>query len=107
MAIDGISAGAALTALGREPVTAAGTGAPAPVVQSAETFAELLNRALSAVNDAQREADAAAIAFATGENRDVAALMMATEQAHLALDLTIQVRNKVLEAYQEIVRMQL
>jgi len=36
----------------------------------------------------------------------VAQLMIATEQARLALELTVQIRNKVLEAYQEIMRIQ-
>lgn len=79
---------------------------PGTVAEVAESFGEALLRALDRVNAVQQRADRAAEAFALGENRDVAQLMIATEQARLAMELTVQIRNKVLEAYQEIIRMQ-
>ncbi|HEY8450562.1 MAG TPA: flagellar hook-basal body complex protein FliE [Bacillota bacterium] len=88
----------------RDETEAAQAVRPADV---AEQFGEALARALDRVNRYQHEADAAAEAFATGASRDVAALMIATEQAHLALQMALAVRNKALEAYQEIMRMPL
>ena len=73
----------------------------------AERFGQALLRALASVDAAQKQADRAAEAFVTGENRDVAQLMLATEQARLTMELALQLRNKVLEAYQEIIRMQI
>lgn len=80
-------------------------GDNATVADTAQRFSDALARALQGVNNAQREADSAAEAFAVGDLDDVGALMMAVERANLSLQLTIQVRNKVLEAYQEIIRM--
>ncbi|NLT95119.1 MAG: flagellar hook-basal body complex protein FliE [Clostridia bacterium] len=71
-------------------------------------FQDLLNKAISEVNDLQLKADAQVIGFAAGQtNIDIHDVMIGMEQAHLALQLTIEVRNKVIEAYQEIMRMQL
>ena len=43
----------------------------------------------------------------TGEVEDLHQVMIAAQKASITLDLTIQVRNKVVEAYQEIMRMQM
>ncbi|MDR7435641.1 MAG: flagellar hook-basal body complex protein FliE [Armatimonadota bacterium] len=69
-------------------------------------FVAMLEEAVSAVDTLQQRADEAAKALATGQAQDVHAVMVALEQANLALQLTIQVRNKLVEAYQEIMRMQ-
>lgn|SRR5690554_2959099 len=71
-------------------------------------FQDFLKQAISEVNDMQISADSQAIGFAAGQpNIDIHEVMIGMEQAHLALQLTIEVRNKVVEAYQEIMRMQL
>jgi len=69
-------------------------------------FVAMLEEAVSAVDSLQQRADEAAKALATGQSQDVHSVMIALEQANLALQLTIQVRNKLVEAYQEIMRMQ-
>ncbi|MGB3261796.1 flagellar hook-basal body complex protein FliE, partial [Paenisporosarcina sp.] len=43
----------------------------------------------------------------TGEVKDIHEVMIASQKASLSLQLTVQVRNKVVEAYQEVMRMQL
>ncbi|HWI62366.1 MAG TPA: flagellar hook-basal body complex protein FliE [Symbiobacteriaceae bacterium] len=68
-------------------------------------FGQYLAEALANVEAAQTEAAAAAQRLATGEIQDVAEVTIASEKATLALQLTVQVRNKVLEAYQEMMRM--
>ena len=69
-------------------------------------FGEILRDALASVNRLQVEAERHAEALATGEAADLHSVMIATAKADLALQLTLQVRNRVIEAYQEISRMQ-
>ena len=70
------------------------------------SFATLLQHSLERVNGLQHEADAAARAFALGQAPSVHDTMIAMEKADIALRLTTKVRNKVVEAYQDIMRMQ-
>jgi flagellar hook-basal body complex protein FliE len=72
----------------------------------AASFKDMVKHAAAEVNRLQSEADTAAVATATGDLEDVHRATIAMQKAKLALDLTIQVRNKVIEAYQEIMRMQ-
>lgn len=74
--------------------------------ETATSFKEAVKNALGEVNDLQNQADDMAMKLATGDVEDVHRAMIAMQKAKLALDLTIQVRNKVIEAYQEIMRMQ-
>jgi flagellar hook-basal body complex protein FliE len=71
----------------------------------AKSFGQFLNEALSSVEQAQLEAADAARRLATGEIRDIAEVTIASEKATLALQLTVQVRNRVIEAYQDMMRM--
>ena len=72
-----------------------------------DDFAALLQTALGGVNRDQAVARAAEQALATGQVTDVSQVVVASEQARLSLDLTIAMRNKLLDAYQEIMRMPL
>lgn len=80
-----------------------------PETQDIQTdgFAATLKNALSEVNKLQIQADDAAKNLAMGQAEDIHQVMIAVEQAKLAMQLTVQVRNKVVEAYQEISRMQI
>ncbi len=69
-------------------------------------FGGVLEQALDTVNDMQTRADRLTEKLATGEVRDIHQVMIAVEQVNIALQLTMQVRNKVIESYQEIMRMQ-
>jgi flagellar hook-basal body complex protein FliE len=73
---------------------------------AAVSFSQALREALGEVNRLQVEADQAARKLVTGEIKDLSEVTVAAEKANLALQLTIQVRNKAIEAYQEIMRMQ-
>ncbi len=70
------------------------------------SFKETVKKAIGQVNELQHQADQMAVGLASGNVEDVHEAMLAMQKAKLALDLTIQVRNKVIEAYQEIMRMQ-
>ena len=69
-------------------------------------FVEALSRALEGVNALQQEADATKVAVAAGERVDMTQAIVGIERANVAFQLTLQVRNKLLEAYQEVMRMQ-
>lgn len=68
-------------------------------------FGQYLEQALGEVNKLQQEAEQTSAKVVTGEIEDIHQAVLAAEKAMLSLQLTIQVRNKVLEAYQEIIRM--
>jgi flagellar hook-basal body complex protein FliE len=87
------------------PVTDKPKAADTTVAGSAQEFGKFFADALAKVELAQQDAATAAQRLATGEIRDVAEVIIASEKATLALQLTVQVRNKVLEAYQEMMRM--
>lgn len=72
-----------------------------------DSFASFLNDALNQVNQDQLTSEAFNKALATGEVQDIHQVMIASQQSLLSLQLTVQVRNKVVEAYQEIMRMPL
>ncbi|WP_334109656.1 flagellar hook-basal body complex protein FliE [Thermodesulfitimonas autotrophica] len=92
-------------------ITRVGALSVAPEAQAERTgngsFGELLNRMLNEVNEAQGNADKAIKGFLTGEVQDVHQVVLATEEARLMLELAVQVRNKIIEAYQEISRTQI
>lgn len=71
-----------------------------------EGFGEIFKNSLKEVNAAQNESDKLTSQLVTGEVQDVHEVMIASQKASLSLQLTVQVRNKVVEAYQEMMRMQ-
>ncbi|MDK2985127.1 MAG: flagellar hook-basal body complex protein FliE [Clostridia bacterium] len=71
------------------------------------SFNEILQEKLSEVNSLQQKADKLTESFLAGEPVELHKVMLAMEKADLALQLTVQVRNKLIEAYQEISRMQI
>ena len=71
-----------------------------------KTFGKMLMDALEDVNDLQQKASQASTDLATGKIEDISQVVIAAEKAAVALQLTIQVRNKMLESYQEMMRMQ-
>lgn len=81
--------------------------APAPGAGEAASFGDLLAAALARVEQDQLAAQQAARALAAGQVQDVSQVMIAAERASLSLALAVQVRNKALEAYQELMRMPL
>jgi flagellar hook-basal body complex protein FliE len=95
-AVSGIGGAGALA--GPEKVTAA--------QGEHESFASMLSRGLESVSAAQGKADDLAVQVAQGTLQDPAQYTMAANEAQLGLQLTLAVRNKAVEAFQEIMRMQ-
>jgi flagellar hook-basal body complex protein FliE len=81
--------------------TGATTAAPAA------GFADLLGRALNQLQSISDTADQKVNALATGQDVELHEVMLAVEAESLAISLATQVRNKAVEAYQEIFRMQI
>lgn len=85
--------------------TIRGSGAAAPE-KAASPFAGALKESLAMVNDLQREKNAMITSFAAGETQNVHELMISLQKAGLAMSMTAAVRNKAMEAYKELARMQ-
>lgn len=79
---------------------------PSPASGSDKSFGHFLSEALGEVNKLQSDAANASVRLAAGKVQDVSEVVIASEKAAIALQLTMQVRNKVVEAYQEVMRMQ-
>ncbi len=77
-----------------------------PASPAGASFGELVHEALAQLNRLQVEADQAATDLVAGEPVDLHDVMIAIEKANLGFQLALQVRNKLVEAYQEIMRMQ-
>jgi flagellar hook-basal body complex protein FliE len=70
-------------------------------------FGELLKKKLDEVNDNQVKAEDTTQKFIQGDESDVHKVMLDTEEAKMSLELAVQIRNKFVEAYQELNRTQL
>lgn len=69
-------------------------------------FTETLKEAIESVDDAQKKAGEQVTAFISGEQENVHEVMIAMNQAQLSFQLMTEVRNKMLDTYQELMRMQ-
>ena len=70
------------------------------------SFADTLAESLNKVNEIQQEADKAIEKLAAGKTQNIHETMLAVGKADTAFRMTMQVRNKIVEAYQEVLRMQ-
>jgi flagellar hook-basal body complex protein FliE len=77
----------------------------APATKPTE-FGSILQKSLGEVNKLQAEADQAVEALATGKGISLHETMIALEKADLSFRLMMQVRNKIVEAYRDVVNMQ-
>jgi flagellar hook-basal body complex protein FliE len=71
-----------------------------------KSFASVLKDSINQVNKSQLEADSMTEKLAQGENVDLHQVMIVQQKANITLQATLEVRNKVIEAYQEMMRMQ-
>ena len=81
--------------------------APGETTGTAGSFGDMLTQQLTNLNNLQLNAQDQSTALATGQATDVSSVVTAVEQAALAMQLAVQVRNKAVDAYQEIMRMQI
>lgn len=80
----------------------------APQIQTngSNGFSNVLNQAIENVKESQQAADQSAQSLLMGQSDDLHNVMIQAEQAALALELTVQVTSKAINAYNEIMRMQ-
>jgi len=71
------------------------------------SFGEYLKNALDNVSNLELDAQKIAEDFAAGRTDNIHQVMIAAEKADVALQFTMQIRNKILDAYNEIMRMQI
>jgi len=67
-------------------------------------FGRILNEAVNRLNESQVRADTAVRQFLAGEVQDVHQVIIALREAELTMQLAVEVRNRILEAYQELSR---
>ncbi len=82
----------------------AGT-APAAAPSDKGSFASTMQEVLNGVNAAQTKAGDISSAYERGENVDIAKVMLARQEASIGFEATLQVRNKLLSAYKDIMSM--
>lgn len=71
------------------------------------SFSDVLRAAIKEVDSLQHRADTLKESLVLDPNADLQEVMVATEQARLAFEFTMQVRNKVVQAYEELMRLQI
>ncbi|HSH00511.1 MAG TPA: flagellar hook-basal body complex protein FliE, partial [candidate division Zixibacteria bacterium] len=72
-----------------------------------ESFGDLLANFVQGVDGLGAEAEAAKDAFLNGDPVDLHEVMILAEESGIAFDLLLELRNKLIEAYQELIRMPL
>ena len=78
---------------------------PATTTTKPASFADTLNQALTSVNESQAKAGELSSAYERGETIDIAKVMLARQEASIGFEATLQVRNKLLAAYKDIMSM--
>lgn len=99
----GIDAIAAVAAQAGTAVTAAGDGP----VTAPDTFARLFEQQLGELNAKVGAAENALRGLAAGKPLELHEVMISLEQARISVQTFVQVRNKLIESYQDLMRMQL
>jgi flagellar hook-basal body complex protein FliE len=99
----GVSPAASVTGLG----DVGSVGTPGSSGSAGSGFGSMLTDAISSLNQTQNTASSDSVALATGQASDVTQVVTDVEKANLEMQLAVQVRNKAVDAYQEIMRMQI
>ena len=94
-------------ASGPQSITDLAKAAPATGTQATTgtDFGATLKGVLDQVNSAQSKAEDLSVAYERGETTDIASVMLAREKASVGFQATLQVRNKLLSAYKDIMSM--
>ena len=83
-----------------------GTGLNQPTAAPQSEFANVFKQAIDTVNDVQKESAALSTAYVNGDpNIDITRVMIASQKSGVAFQSMIQVRNKLVESYKEIMNM--
>jgi flagellar hook-basal body complex protein FliE len=74
--------------------------------EAQKSFSSFLKESIEKVNEAQIESDQLTEKLARGQDVDLHQVMIASQKSSVTMQLTLEVRNKAIEAYQEMMRMQ-
>ncbi len=89
----------------KAPLALTEAAKPPAVANEGESFQQFFTNALGEVNKLQLNSQNLSVKMAAGEIQDLSEVTIAAEKANVALQLTMQIRNKALDAYQEVMRM--
>ena len=96
---------------GLEPVNPVGAPPPAPPTEAegaaGKSFSEFLSEKMGEVNSLQQQSDQAIQDLATGREQDLGKVVSAVEKANLAFQMMIQIRNKLVDSYDELMRIRM
>ncbi len=84
-----------------------GTGVAAKTETGGESFADILKKSINETNELQVEGEKAATDIATGQVKDLHQAAIAIDKAETSMKLMLEVRNKAVSAYKEILRTQM
>ncbi|HWJ80372.1 MAG TPA: flagellar hook-basal body complex protein FliE [Niallia sp.] len=87
------------------PLTNLNSTAKSTVADAQKSFASFLKESINNVNEAQNASDVLTNKLAKGEDVDLSQVMIASQKASVTLQATMEIRNKAVEAYQEMMRM--
>ena len=104
--IEGISNEALLQQMQELNGSTEGLGSASPTQRSDEQFGEMLGKLIEDVDQAQKQADMSIQGLATGNATSLQDVVMKMEQAEVSFQLMKEIRNKLLEAYKEVMSMQ-
>lgn len=74
--------------------------------EAQRSFSSVLKQSIEKINEYQIQSDNMTEKLARGENVDLHQVMIASQKANITMQATLEIRNKVIEAYQETMRMQ-
>jgi len=97
----------ALPVLSIQPAAMPAIPTASPSKSTPGSFQSILSDAIGRVEQFQQNSQNAIGKFLSGEDEEVHKVALATQQAELSFDLFLQVRSKVISAYQEVMRMQM
>ena len=81
-------------------------GSPANTEAATATFSDILSGSLKTAEDADAADKISTLQLLAGQSDDLSGLLLDAQKAELSLNLALQIRNKVIDAYNEILRMQ-
>jgi flagellar hook-basal body complex protein FliE len=96
----------AITPISNISVAEAISSAAAPKQAAGSGFGAVLNNAIQQVEGSRTEANQSVQRLLGGDSEELHTTVLATQKAELEFEMMVQVRNKVVSAYQEIMRMQ-
>lgn len=88
------------------PIVTQATTSSSPVSQAENSFGDILKTMVAATNEQQQSADLAIQQLHGGGEKNLHEAMISMEKADISMRYMVQVRNKAIDAYQEIMRMQ-